>query len=109
MSADYLGFQERSLDLVVMLDLTHHLSDRQVIEAINQVKRIADRHIIVIDPVRGKGSYLRNMLYNLDRGQYIRTFKEMIELIKSVSTIEEAALFKSGLYIKCCLLLAACC
>jgi ubiquinone/menaquinone biosynthesis C-methylase UbiE len=106
MSADHLGFRDSHFDIAIMLDVTHHLSDPQVVATLCQAKRIADKRVLVIDQVKVTGSVVRDLFYKLDRGAYIRTFSELKELMRSVADIEEASLFCSGFYIKCCVSLA---
>jgi len=102
MSADAMGFRDMSFDVAIMLDLTHHLSDRQVVTTLQHAKRLAHKRILVVDPIYVAGNPFRKLLCKMDRGSHIRTASELTELVGSAgSIVEQPSIFKSGLHMKC--------
>ncbi len=67
-------FTDKSFDLALLIDTSHHLTDEQFKTVLAELKRVSRRYIVVSDPViyQGQGA-LSKFFYKLDRGACFRT------------------------------------
>jgi SAM-dependent methyltransferase len=78
--ADALEFpiQEKSFDLVMLIDTSHHMTESQLLEVLGKMKASSRQWILVSDPVLYDGqSAVSRFFYGLDRGAMFRTSVEM--------------------------------
>lgn len=72
----------KKFDFVLSINTLHHLSDAEVKEAVRQMKDIAGKKILVIDPVYpAKWNFLGYLLFSLDRGEHTRTYGQLFSLL----------------------------
>ena len=84
--AQKLPFREKSFEAVLLANTAHHLSDRELIQTLNQMKRIAQKYIILDDCVRFVGQNgLSRFFYRLDRGTKFRRIDDFISLFKQLN------------------------
>jgi SAM-dependent methyltransferase len=77
-----LPFEERSFDLVMLIDTSHHLTDDQFLEILGQMGRVSRRWVLVSDPVLFEGqSVVSRFFYGLDRGAMFRKPDHMKRLL----------------------------
>jgi SAM-dependent methyltransferase len=95
---------DRSVDMAMLIDTSHHLTDEEFRAALKELRRISRRYIVVSDPVlyRGQGA-LSRFFYQLDRGACFRTEEQSRALFNTVSGISCRKTFSCrtfpGLYI----------
>ncbi|OHB72174.1 MAG: hypothetical protein A2W17_00925 [Planctomycetes bacterium RBG_16_41_13] len=80
-----LGF----FDLVIMNGLLHHMSDNQVIELFEKVKRVlrSQGQIVTLDGCYVKGqSFIAKTLLDYDRGKFIRQEHDYVRLASKIFT-----------------------
>ena len=93
---DILSLQ-KEFNKTIIVNFLHHFEDREVISILNNVKSITKNKVIIIDAIRPINK-ISNLLVRLDRGDYIRTAEDQLNLIGLIFKIEHTKLFKSGLY-----------
>ena len=65
---------DKSVDMAMLIDTSHHLTDAEFRSALTELKRISRRYIVVSDPVLYKGQgALSKFFYKMDRGACFRT------------------------------------
>lgn len=70
-------------DVVLMVDVLHHLSDNICIETLDHAKKICDK-LIIFDPLKDQKHFLAKLFIRLDRGKYIRNKSELHQIFKQV-------------------------
>ncbi len=69
-----LPFQDKSFDLVLLLDTAHHFTDRQFHRTLQEAARVSRSYVLVGDPlVPDRQGALSRFFYSLDRGGCFRT------------------------------------
>jgi 2-polyprenyl-3-methyl-5-hydroxy-6-metoxy-1,4-benzoquinol methylase len=84
---------DEEFDLVMLLDIFHHLTKEQVRQAIIEARRVAKGRIIVMDSVVSRNP-IQRVVMSFDAGKFIRQTKG-IELLTGLRALKE---FDSGLY-----------
>ena len=80
-----LDFLKQRFDNVLSINTFHHLSDEQVSLAVGQMKKLAIKQIIVVDPVYpSKFNFLGYFLFKIDRGKYRRSYSQHKGLLESL-------------------------
>lgn len=111
MDARHLPFEEGRFDAVMMIDTSHHLSDQEFSSALQEMRRVAQRYVIISDPVyfQGQGR-LSRFFYGLDRGGCFRTADQMWHRVEQNGDfdVQDCAFFNTfpGLYRHVVLILA---
>ncbi len=76
---------DKTVDLVLLIDTSHHLTDEQFKKVLTELARVSRRYIVVSDPIVYKGqNFLSRFFYNLDRGACFRTAQESQAVFLSV-------------------------
>ena len=73
------------VDVIILFGILHHVSDRETLNLINKLKLSLKKNskIIILDPVYiKKQNKFAKFLIDHDRGGYVRTAKEYINLFK---------------------------
>lgn len=85
-----------SVNLVIMIMVTHHLSDDDLRCALHECKRvmIQGARLIVCDPVRIDRRLVSRGMWALDRGTFQRSRQELAQVLGQVFEIEECSDFK---------------
>jgi SAM-dependent methyltransferase len=98
-SATDLPFQENKFDIVFAVGLHHHLNDNEAKESINESIRVLRKSgkLIVVDAL------LLNFFHNipgyilrkLDRGNYVRNYRNFMKLIPSGVSLSGCKVFSA--------------
>ncbi|MDP2652656.1 MAG: class I SAM-dependent methyltransferase [Candidatus Omnitrophota bacterium] len=84
-----LPFGEKTFDMVMMVDASHHLLDEQIAPAVREMVRVGRKHIVLSDPVIVPGqSRLSAFFYSLDRGACFRTVEQMKSLLGAIPAVK---------------------
>ena len=76
--ARFLPFGDKSFDMVMLIDTSHHLDDTQLAATIAEIKRVSRKYIVISDPVLSiRQSKTSAFFYRLDRGRCFRYLDEM--------------------------------
>ena len=99
-----IPFAEKSFDLTLLIDTSHHLNDVQFKTALIELKRVCRRYIVVSDPVVYDGqNALSKFFYKLDRGACFRTVEQSKAVFSSIAGLECKETFSyrtfPGLYV----------
>lgn len=99
-----IPFAQKSFDLALLIDTSHHLSDEQFKTALIELKRVSRRYIVVSDPVVYDGqNALSKFFYKLDRGACFRTLEQSKAVFSSIAGLECKSTFSyrtfPGLYV----------
>ena len=99
-----LPFKNRSFDMVMLIDTSHHIADHQLPAAINELKRVSKKYITISDPVLFPNQNpLSRLVYSLDRGGCIRRVDQMTRILEQIggTRLLDVVQFKTfpGLYI----------
>ena len=89
-------FKKNEFDVVMLLSFTHHFSNSELRPIIDKIKKITKR-IIILDPIP-RANILSEIFYSLDRGDYIRSRNDLLNLLECDLCIEKYKEFNSGLY-----------
>jgi len=66
------SFRDRSVDLAICVNVSHHLSDAQLSRVLGELARIVKGKLILVDGLKAPGFLLSNILWRYDRGEYPR-------------------------------------
>lgn len=91
--ASLLPFRDRSVDLALCINSSHHLSDAQLHAFLADVTRISRRGIVFLDAVKRPDSLVSSVLWKYDRGSNPRLLSELCDMIGRYFTIEFAESF----------------
>lgn len=80
----------------VLSGILHHLTDQQALSLLNSLARSISQCVVTLDPIFWKGHILNNFLCRLDRGHYIRTKEQMLNLINESSMQIDAEAYYSS-------------
>lgn len=81
-----LPMKDRSFDLVMMIDTSHHLTDRQFEIVLKELKRVSRKFVVISDPILTKGqNKLSSFFYSLDRGACFRDTNATTHLLRGLS------------------------
>ena len=70
----------QSFDLVLMVDLLHHLPEEQCVLLLSAAKRLAKKHILSFEPVAFQRNPLGKWIIEHDRGNYMRSLEKLHQL-----------------------------
>lgn len=99
-----LPFADRSFDVVMLIDTSHHLTDEQYCEVLDKIKSLSRKYIVVSDPLIYEGqNALSRFFYSLDRGTCFRNEQQSQTIFASVPGIRYQGAFAfrtfPGLYV----------
>jgi ubiquinone/menaquinone biosynthesis C-methylase UbiE len=81
-SATALPFDNASFDYTLCTNVAHHLSDTDLQLMVAELRRVTERQMIFVDPLRVNRLASR-FLWGLDRGSYPRSYEELLEQLSS--------------------------
>lgn len=90
-----ISLEDKSFDSVFMISAIHHFSDAEVGKLLSKVCRIVRGSIIITDPALETGNPISRFLISLDRGGYMRSGNEQMELISRYLDIKKSFAFYS--------------
>lgn len=97
MDARKLKFKKNSFDIVLVMNLLHHLNDEDAIKVLKEAKRVAKEKIVVIDNVI-PCSFIKGFFMLMDEGKFIRTELEEQRLVEDFLDITDMEEFSSGFF-----------
>ncbi len=83
-----LPFRDNAVDVGLLIDTSHHLSDTALWRVLTELARVCRGHIVVSDPVtfEGQGPVSR-FFYGLDRGGAFRSVDTMRQLCSGLDAL----------------------
>ncbi len=99
-----IAFADKSFDLALLIDTSHHLTDEQFKAVLVELKRVSRRYVVVSDPVVYQGqNILSKFFYKLDRGACFRTQEQSKMVFAETPGLQYKATFSyrtfPGLYV----------
>lgn len=94
--ATQIGLKDKSVDYVLCVALSHHLSDLELPLLFAEIARIVKRRLIFLDAVEYKKSMISNLLWKDDRGNYPRSAETVCSVIErwfELERIEHYAIY----------------
>lgn len=79
--ATVMSFRRKAFDVVFFISSLHHFSDEIVIQVLRQIAGVARKRVIVVDPSPETRRPISRFLLALDRGAYIRSVEQQLELL----------------------------
>jgi SAM-dependent methyltransferase len=67
-----LAEEQRSFDLVLLVDVLHHLDDQTCGGLLSQIARVTRRHVLSLEPVREQRNSVGQWIIDNDRGDHMR-------------------------------------
>jgi 2-polyprenyl-3-methyl-5-hydroxy-6-metoxy-1,4-benzoquinol methylase len=73
--------ENRTYDLVLMVDFLHHLADEQAVAILREAGRLCKRQVVIFEPVKRQTNWLGQWIIDHDRGEHMRTLEELQALL----------------------------
>jgi ubiquinone/menaquinone biosynthesis C-methylase UbiE len=89
--ATQLSFGDRSIDTVLCVCVSHHLSPEELKSMFQETARVCKAVFLFVDIVTDPKSWLRTTLLKYDRGQYPRSREELRAMMLRNFDVEECA------------------
>ena len=81
-----LPFRDKSFDLSMMIEISHHLTDQDFKHVVLEMVRVTKKYILIEDSVRFKNQNpISSFFYNLDRGGQFRYLEEMKNILQAIA------------------------
>ena len=74
--------QEAAFDLVLIVDVLHHLPNTQCLRLLRAASALAPRHVVSFEPVSWQPNPLGRLLVHNDRGKYVRSLGDLHQLFQ---------------------------
>lgn len=102
MDGTRLEFADETFDHVVSVAILHHLTDEQVVQMVREARRVckASGRVHLLDailPVTPSFTFKR-VIFQLDRGEYPRTYEHLCELIAKAGPISSREIMAGPLH-----------
>ena len=102
MDGTRLEFADETFDHVVSVAILHHLTDEQVVQMVREARRVCKPsgrvHLLdAILPVTPSSTFKR-IIFQLDRGEYPRTYEHLCELIAKAGPISSREIMAGPLH-----------
>lgn len=82
-------------DTALLIDITHHLSNRENEKLMQKLNSIAPKHIVICDPITQSAyNFLGRFITYFDRGKHIRSKEELIKIVTNNLIVEKIVLRK---------------
>ncbi len=100
-----IPFKDNSIDVVICIGVSHHLSDRALEEIIHESCRVLriGGTLLLLDAVWAPERYLGKLIWKYDRGSYPRTAEYLNNVISkqySIALCERYAIYHEYLLIR---------
>ncbi len=87
----------RRFDFVLLVDILHHLSPPEAVRLLQTAATLAEGRVVLLDNQLEQDNFLGRWLIEHDRGEYIRPWRETMEIIASAGlTTEEGRPLRLG-------------
>ena len=78
-----LSPKDKKFDVGLLIDLTHHISDKELSTLLTKLNSLTTKCIVICDPVKQSDSnFSGRFLTSLDRGGHIRPKNDLVKIIK---------------------------
>lgn len=78
-----LNPKDKKYDVGLLIDLTHHISDKELSSLLKKLNSLTTKCIVICDPVKQSDSnLLGRFLTLLDRGEYIRPKNVLLKIVQ---------------------------
>ncbi len=89
--------KKSKFDIVLMVDILHHLSDLQCASILAAARDLAIKHIIIFEPIADQLNPLGQWIVQHDRGRYVRSSDDLYRLLNEAKlTIIESNQLRLG-------------
>jgi SAM-dependent methyltransferase len=104
--ASNLGFRDHSLDVLLMKDVSHHLSDRQWAMALAEIRRTLkpDGYFLFVDGLWSHRRLISRLGWALDAGRFPRPYEVILSALEGsfdVESVERLTLLHDSVIIMC--------
>jgi SAM-dependent methyltransferase len=72
-----------AFDVVLMVDVLHHLSDDQCVELLGAAGRLARRHVVSFEPITEQTHPVGRWIVDNDRGDHVRPLRGLHALFEA--------------------------
>jgi ubiquinone/menaquinone biosynthesis C-methylase UbiE len=79
--------QDKSVDVTLCLDVTHHIPDEYIASFLKEVRRVTRERLVFLDPLVWNSKVSR-LLWHYDRGSFPRPFQTLYEVLQKHFEIE---------------------
>lgn len=86
MDATDLKFPDNKFDFVFIVSILHHMSDKKVKAALDEMKRVCKKNgkVFILEAIYpSKINFIGYILFKFDRGKHTRTINYLTNLLKS--------------------------
>jgi len=102
MDGTRLEFADETFDHVISVAILHHLTDEQVVQMVREARRVCKPsgrvHLLdAILPITPNFTFKR-IIFQLDRGEYPRTYEHLCELIAKAGPINSHEIMAGPLH-----------
>ncbi len=94
-------YKGRKFDVVILISILHHLSDKELAIILPQVKKVTQKAVIVTDIIPDPNGWLPKQLVKLDRGQYVRSKEEKLKILKKYFKVKKVEMLDQKLGTVC--------
>lgn len=89
-------FQNLSFDASLLISTLHHFSDDEIKKIFTQITLLTNKIIIIVD-LNPDTSPIKKLLISLDRGKYVRTIQQKVNLLSHFGKIVNIKNFSTRL------------
>ena len=86
--ATNFGLKDKSVDITICLQMSHHLTDSQLGAFFREAARVSRSSLVFLDGVERKNSWLSTTLWKYDRGSHPRSAETLATVMASDFDIE---------------------
>lgn len=77
-------------DAALLIDATHHITDGENKKLFETLNRLTKHYVIICDPIKQKtGNIIGRFFTSLDRGSYIRSKQDTLDLISNMFNVRK--------------------
>lgn len=81
MSVNEVSELNKEYDLILMVDILHHIAQEQCKELLTSIARMTTRHVVSFEPLLDQTNPVGRWMIRSDRGKYMRSARELHELL----------------------------
>ncbi len=74
--------EQRTFDVVLLVDFLHHLPDDAAIEILEKAKKLGLRQVVSFEPLKDQTNRVGQWIVDNDRGQYMRPLAALHQLFE---------------------------
>jgi|SRR3989344_2681206 len=86
MNATNIIFKAKEFDAVILVDFIHHIPNDVVVNILKNAANVSKK-VIIWDAIPQK-NFVSQIFYALDRGKYMRSLNEQIELVRNSARLK---------------------